>query len=298
MLTPTAKEGRGSQEKTDSNLGKLEFTLYYDQSFRFLQIYVIRGIKIVSSAESSAESSEGDVPPDVLVFASLSFNENQIWEQKTRMVKKSNDPQFNEKLEAHGITSAKLYESTLYFQLFNHQTNTLIGEVVYSLKELPANKLTTQTLPLAEVELDEACCSVEEEPLDPCSELGELSISLCHNPTDQKLTVKINCARGLQPIAKDGKLNPFVKLELTFCGRKLSSRTTKTAHNTLTPNISEVFLFDMHPDKLPQVTLVFKVKHRGRVRDVTLGTVHLGYCVNVESEYKHWNKSWKNHTLK
>ena len=149
------------KKKPDNNLGKLEFTLYYDQSFRFLQIYVIRGIKIVSSAESSAESSEGDVPPDVLVFASLSFNENQIWEQKTRMVKKSNDPQFNEKLEAHGITSAKLYESTLYFQLFNHQTNTLIGEVVYSLKELPANKLTTQTLPLAEVELDEASCSVE-----------------------------------------------------------------------------------------------------------------------------------------
>lgn len=46
----------------------------------------------------------------------------------------------------------------------------------------------------------------------------------------------------------------------------------------------------MHSDKLPQVTLIFKVKHRGRVRDVSLGTVHLGYCVNVESEYKHWEQ--------
>ncbi|KAL9986362.1 hypothetical protein ACROYT_G000501 [Oculina patagonica] len=265
----------------DSNLGKLEFSLYYDQSFRLLQIYVTRGIKIANS--------EDNVPPDVLVIASLSFNKNQIWEQKTRMVKNSNDPQFNEKLESHGITAGKLHESTLHFQLFNDRANTIIGEVEYSLKELPANKLTNQTLALVPVEIDETDSNIEE-PVDSPSELGELSISLCNNPTDQKLTVKLNCARGLQPIASGGKLNPFVKLELTFCGRKLSTRTTKTAHNTLTPNFSEVFVFDMHADKLPQVTLIFKVKHRGRMRDVALGTVHLGYCVNVESEYKHWEQ--------
>ena len=42
---------------------------------------------------------------------------------------------------------------------------------------------------------------------DSSSELGELLISLCHNPTDQKLTVKISCARGLHPITKDGRLS-------------------------------------------------------------------------------------------
>ena len=141
----------------DSNLGKLEFSLYYDQSFRLLQIYVTRGIKIVSS--------EDDVLPDVLVIASLSFNKNQTWEQKTRMVKKSNDPQFNEKLEAHGITSGKLHESTLHFQLFDDQANTIIGEVEYSLKELPANKLTTQILPLIPVDIDETYCNIEVRPV-------------------------------------------------------------------------------------------------------------------------------------
>ena len=135
------------KKNPDSNLGKLEFSLYYDQSFRLLQIYVTRGIKIVNS--------EDNVPPDVLVVASLSFNKNQIWEQKTRMVKKSNDPQFNEKLEAHGITAGKLHESTLHFQLFNDRANRIIGEVEYILNELPANKLTSQTLALAPVEIDE-----------------------------------------------------------------------------------------------------------------------------------------------
>lgn len=282
LLLPQHRKVAVYKKFPDSNLGKLEFSIYYDQSFRLLQIYVTRGIKIVSS--------EDNIPPDILVIASLSFNKNQIWEQKTRLVKNSNDPQFNEKLEAHGITAGKLLESTLHFQLFNDRANTIIGEVEYSLKELPANKLTSQTLPLIPVEIDETYCNIEDAiPVAP-SELGELSISLCHNPTDQKLTVKLNCARALQPITKDGRLNPFVKLEVTFCGRKLSSRITKTAHNTLTPNFSEAFVFDMHSDKLPQITLIFKVKHRGRMREVSLGTVHLGYCVNVESEYKHWEQ--------
>ena len=53
------------------------------------------------------------------------------------------------------------------------------------------------------------------------SELGELSISLCHNPTDQKLTVKLNCARALQPITKDGKLSKYF-----LCNVKLKHRMT------------------------------------------------------------------------
>lgn len=153
LLLPQHRKVAVYKKFPDSNLGKLEFSIYYDQSFRLLQIYVTRGIKIVSS--------EDNIPPDILVIASLSFNKNQIWEQKTRLVKNSNDPQFNEKLEAHGITAGKLLESTLHFQLFNDRANTIIGEVEYSLKELPANKLTSQTLPLIPVEIDETYCNIE-----------------------------------------------------------------------------------------------------------------------------------------
>ena len=152
-LVPQHRKVAVYKKFPDSNLGKLEFSIYYDQSFRLLQIYVTRGIKIMSS--------EDDVPPDIIAIASLSFNKNQIWEQKTRMVKNSNDPQFSEKLEAHGITSGKLSESTLHFQLFNDRANTIIGEVEYTLKELPANKLTSKILPLIPVDIDETYCNIE-----------------------------------------------------------------------------------------------------------------------------------------
>lgn len=93
--------------------------------------------------------------------ASIVLNGKQIWEQKTRVVKKTNDPQFNEKLEAYGITQGKLSEGMLRFQLLNTQTNTIIGEVEYILKDLPPNKLTTKTLPLIPVEIDETECPIE-----------------------------------------------------------------------------------------------------------------------------------------
>lgn len=51
---------------------------------------------------------------------------------------------------------------------------------------------------------------------DSSSELGELSISLCYNPTDQKLTVKLNYARALQPITKDGKLSKYFLWDVKF----------------------------------------------------------------------------------
>ena len=46
--------------------------------------------------------------------------------------------------------------------------------------------------------------------MDSSAGLGELSISLCHNPTDQKLTVKINSARSLQTIAH-GKMSRYLE---------------------------------------------------------------------------------------
>lgn len=271
------------QKKIRSKLGKLEFSLYYDQSFRYLEIFVARGIKIACP--------EAGILPVVLVIATITFEGTQIWEQKTRPASRSSDPLFHEKLAMNNIISGKLQASVLHFQLYDEQTKYLIGEVNYSLKELPPNKLTNQILPLeSAVNLEESEDSGEESSLDSCFALGEILISLCYNPTDQKLNVKIISARGLQPIA-NGRVNPFVKLDVTFSGRKLSSRSTKTAHHTLAPNFCELFVIDMQPDKLAQVTLIFKVKHHGRMRDVCIGTVHLGYCVHVEGEYRHWEQA-------
>ena len=79
-------------------------------------------------------------------------------------------------------------------------------------------------------------------------------------------------------------------MEVSVCGQKLFTRSTTVAHKTLNPVFNDIFVFDINPDKLPQVTLILKVKHRGIVRDTGVGVLHLGYCVKVESQYKHWEQ--------
>ena len=130
-----------------SCLGKLEFSVYYDKSFHFLQVHIARGIRISSPEFLS--------PPDPLVVASLSSEKSQTWEQRTKTVQKSNDPNFNEILEAHGIDLWKLQRSTLKFQLLDDKTCKMIGEAQYSMNDLPVNKWIYETLSLAAVKVAE-----------------------------------------------------------------------------------------------------------------------------------------------
>ena len=136
------------KKKPGAHLGKIEFSIYYEQAFRLLKIYVNRGYKI-----ASVDNEE--TPPDVLVVASLSLkNMRLVWEQKTKTVQQSANPLFNQKLEdVHGIDVLDLQDLTLRFQVFDDYASSIIGEVSYSLKELPSNKLLTLTKPLELVQV-------------------------------------------------------------------------------------------------------------------------------------------------
>lgn len=151
--SPQHRKDAVSTKNPNDNIGKLEFSLYYDQSFRLLQIFVARGIKIACP--------ENDSLPVVLVVATLTFEGRQLWEQTTRPASQSSDPQFNEKLAVHNIISAKLHASALHFQLYDERIKQLIGEVSYSLKGLPPNKLTNQVLPLVPMDLEDSENSLE-----------------------------------------------------------------------------------------------------------------------------------------
>lgn len=51
----------------------------------------------------------------------------------------------------------------------------------------------------------------QDSGVDPSYGLGELLISLCHNPTDHKLNVKILSARRLQPFP-NGRMSEYTMI--------------------------------------------------------------------------------------
>ena len=72
-----------------------------------------------------------------------------------------------------------------------------------------------------------------------------------------------------------------------FVGKKLHSRTTPVIAKNRNPEYAARFDFVVPDDKLPQITVVFKVKHQGRLRDHPIGMVKLGYDADRETEYRH-----------
>jgi hypothetical protein len=79
-------------------------------------------------------------------------------------------------------------------------------------------------------------------------------------------------------------------VEIVFIGHKLHSRKTKVFHKNTQPEYSEVFEFDIADDKLPQITVNFKVKQHGKMRDSSIGMIKLGYTADRETEYRHWEQ--------
>lgn len=80
----------------------------------------------------------------------------------------------------------------------------------------------------------------------------------------------------------------FVKVDIMYVGKKLHSRTTKVVNKNRNPDYEdETFHFIIPDDKMPQTTVVFKVKHRGKMSDKPVGIVKLGYDADREMEYRH-----------
>ena len=84
-------------------------------------------------------------------------------------------------------------------------------------------------------------------------------------------------------------VDSFIKIVAHIGGRTIQTRSTKVVQRSQDPHWNETFKFDIPNDLVPKLTLVFKVKHKGKIgRATSLGQVNIGKCVNVESEYKHW----------
>ncbi|EDO26993.1 predicted protein, partial [Nematostella vectensis] len=121
---------------------------------------------------------------------------------------------------------------------------------------------------------------------------GKLLIAMSHNPIDKKLTVRVDSARGLPEINFDIFLisDAYIKVDIWFTGQKLFSRVTKVQYKSKSPIFNEVFIFDVSDDKLPQITISFRVKHHGKLREKHIGRVDLGANALTEIEYRHWEQ--------
>uniref|UniRef100_A0A3Q3W551 C2 domain-containing protein n=1 Tax=Mola mola TaxID=94237 RepID=A0A3Q3W551_MOLML len=277
----------------DTYLGTLEFSLLFDQENNCLHctIHKAKGLK--------AMDSNGLADPYVKLH--LLPGASKANKLRTKTLKNTLNPVWNETLVYHGITAADMTTKTLRLCVCDMDRlgrNEFIGEVRVALKKLKEGESKRYNMGLeriAQVRNKETNNqTVEQGALVAEEERGRILVSLCYNTEKSCLLVGIIRCAHLAAMDSNGYSDPFVKIILQPDMGKKSKYKTSVKKKTLNPEFNEEFSYDVSLDQLAKKTLEISVwdYDLGMSNDF-IGGVELG--INASGQrLKHWFECLKN----
>ncbi|CAD6186082.1 unnamed protein product [Caenorhabditis auriculariae] len=231
--------------------GTISFTLSYDPVSLALQVGVVNCRQLCELVVSR----DGQCLLDPYVkLQLLPDREHRV---KTRIVRATTSPQYDEQFTMYGVTNEQMNMSTLHFQVVafdRYSRDTVVGECVYRLAEaeLMLHQEMRVELPL----LPRATDSVAAR--------GELLLSLTYQPAFNNLTVVVLKARGLSK-NDAGTADPYVKLYLRKeSGERIVKKKTHVRRATLNPVYNESFVFELPDSKLDTAVIDLQVINHDR----------------------------------
>ncbi|XP_077353981.1 rabphilin-3A isoform X2 [Festucalex cinctus] len=259
------EDDEGDEDSDDATtLGSLEFSLLYQQDGHQLQCCVIRakGLKPMDSNGLS----DPYVKLHLLPGASKS---NKL---RTKTLKNTLNPTWNETLVYHGITQDEMSRKTLRLSVsdedkFGH--NDFIGETRVALKKLAFdrkkkfNVCLERVLPVKKavggqsrgMALYEDDAHEGEEP----AERGRILVSLRYDSGRGRLIVGVVRCAHLAAMDANGYSDPFVKVCLKPDMGKKAKNKTQIKKKTLNPEFQEEFSYDIKHGELAKKTLDISV---------------------------------------
>ncbi|KAM6111934.1 LOW QUALITY PROTEIN: rabphilin-3A [Pterocles gutturalis] len=282
-----------------TTLGALEFSLLYDQENSSLHCTLIKakGLKPMDSNGLA----DPYVKLHLLPGASKS---NKL---RTKTLRNTRNPVWNETLVYHGITDEDMQRKTLRISVcdedkFGH--NEFIGETRVSLKKLKANQKKNfnicleRVIPMKRAGTTGSArgMALYEEEVDrggDVEERGKILVSLMYSTQQGGLIVGIVRCVHLAAMDANGYSDPFVKLWLKPDMGKKAKHKTQIKKKTLNPEFNEEFLDIKHSD-LAKKSLDISVWDYdiGKSNDY-IGGCQLGITAKGE-RLKHWYECLKN----
>ncbi|XP_050174560.1 rabphilin-3A isoform X3 [Myiozetetes cayanensis] len=311
--TPAAPQRQQQQpreeEEEDANsydsdegttLGALEFSLLYDQENSSLHCTLIKakGLKPMDSNGLA----DPYVKLHLLPGASKS---NKL---RTKTLRNTRNPVWNETLVYHGITDEDMQRKTLRISVcdedkFGH--NEFIGETRVALKKLKANQKKNFNICLERVIPTKRAgttgasrgMALYEEEVDrggDVEERGKILVSLMYSTQQGGLIVGIVRCVHLAAMDANGYSDPFVKLWLKPDMGKKAKHKTQIKKKTLNPEFNEEFFYDIKHSDLAKKSLDISVWDYdiGKSNDY-IGGCQLGITAKGE-RLKHWYECLKN----
>ncbi|CAL1567981.1 unnamed protein product [Knipowitschia caucasica] len=297
---PETTQEEDEYDSDDSTtLGSLEFSLLYEQESNTLQCCVIKakGLKPMDSNGLA----DPYVKLHLLPGASKS---NKL---RTKTLKNTLNPVWNETLIYHGITDEEMTRKTLRLSVSDEDTfghNEFIGETRVALKKLKFNQKKNFNICLEKVIPVKKTAggssrgmALYEEDLNECEdseERGRILVSLTYSSQKSCLLVGVVRCAHLAAMDSNGYSDPFVKICLKPDMGKKGKNKTQTKKKTLNPEFNEEFSYEIKHGDLAKKSLDISVwdydmgKSNDFIGGCQLGIQAKGDCL------KHWYECLKN----
>ncbi|NXG35791.1 RP3A protein, partial [Dromaius novaehollandiae] len=328
---PRGRQGPSGreEEEEDANsydsdegttLGALEFSILYDQENSSLHCTLIKakvsacfGEKLFCPlCREGLKPMDSNGLADPYVKLHLLPGASKSNKLRTKTLRNTRNPVWNETLVYHGITDEDMQRKTLrqVEEMWNPTVisvcdedkfghNEFIGETRVSLKKLKPNQKKNFNICLERVIPGPCpdtsfCFLLQVDRGGDVEERGKILVSLMYSTQQGGLIVGIVRCVHLAAMDANGYSDPFVKLWLKPDMGKKAKHKTQIKKKTLNPEFNEEFFYDIKHSDLAKKSLDISVWDYdiGKSNDY-IGGCQLGITAKGE-RLKHWYECLKN----
>ncbi|XP_062372505.1 synaptotagmin-4 [Sardina pilchardus] len=216
-----------TQDK-DAGLGTLFFSLEYNFEKKAFVVHIKEAHGLSATDEQSLTSDP---------YIKLTLLPEKKHKVKTRVLRKTLDPAFDETFSFYGISYGRVQELVLHF-------------MVLSFDRFSRDEVIGETLvPLADIDLSEGRVVMSQDIIkrnvQRSAGRGELLLSLCYQSTTSTLTVVVLKARHLPKAENGGPSESYVKINLYQGKKRACKKKTHVKKCSPNPVFNELFVFDV-----------------------------------------------------
>lgn len=277
VTTPSEKDMSQRERQIDEKqkLGMLYFSVEYDEHNTALLVTIVRANDL-----PPRDPSLGGCDP----YIKLQLLPDKKHKCKTRVLRKTQHPSYDETFTFYGISKNQIPGITLHFVILSFDRfsrDEIIGEVVYPLTDVSADQ--KELLLFKEINPRHLKFRAQGR--------GELLVSLCYQPAANRLTVVVLKARNLPKMDITGLSDPIVKIYLLYNNQRIAKKKTHVKKRTLNPVFNESFLFDIpYNEGLQNISMEFLVMDWDRMtKNEVIGRLEVGGKSSGQ-ELHHWNE--------
>ncbi|MBN3310042.1 SYT11 protein, partial [Amia calva] len=255
-------------------LGELSLAVDYNFPKKALVVTIVgaRGLPGVDEQSGSSDP-----------YVKMTILPEKKHRVKTRVLRKTREPAFDETFTFYGVAYSALPELVLHFLVLSFDRfsrDDVIGEAVVPLAGVDPST--------GRVQLTRAITKRSIQ----CVSRGELLVSLSYQPVTHRLSVVVLKAKHLPKMDITGLSgNPYVKVNVFYGRKRIAKKKTHVKKCTLNPVFNESFIYDVPAELLHDVSVEFLVIDFDRTtKNEVVGRLVLGAHSPSPSGATHWRE--------